>query len=145
MNVRIEVRHAMNVIQRDLGALGQRLQLRTRQITVSILNRPEIVENQNALPLAWLIPVNDLMRFYYKRSADAVARVKGWVGRICRCPNSAPLDVQRKYGIHDGRSAVNVDGLTRDEARLVHEQKQHRLAHISPPADPPHRRPAALV
>jgi hypothetical protein len=48
----MEVRHAMNVLQRDLGALGQRLQLLTRQITVSILNCPEIVEYQNARPLA---------------------------------------------------------------------------------------------
>ena len=46
MEVRIKISDAMNAIQRDLGALGHLFQLRTRQITVLTLDRPEIVENQ---------------------------------------------------------------------------------------------------
>ena len=56
MEMRKEVRNAVNMVQRDLGLLGKHFQLLARQITVLILNRSEIVENQNTGPFAPLPP-----------------------------------------------------------------------------------------
>ena len=56
MKVRKEIRHAVNVVQRDFGLLRERLQLLARQVTVLILNGSKIVEDQNAIPFACRLP-----------------------------------------------------------------------------------------
>jgi hypothetical protein len=49
MEMRKEVGHSVNPVQRQLGALAERLQLLARQIPVLLLNRSQIVENQGRL------------------------------------------------------------------------------------------------
>ena len=46
VEMRIEIRDAVNAIERNLRALGHRFQLLARQIPVLTLDRSEIVENQ---------------------------------------------------------------------------------------------------
>ena len=48
MKVRIEIGHAMDAIERSLGALGKLLQLFGRQIAVLGLDLSEVVKNQHA-------------------------------------------------------------------------------------------------
>ena len=56
MEMRKEVRDAVNMVQRDLSLRRKDFQLLARQISVLTLNRSEIVENQNTGPFAPLPP-----------------------------------------------------------------------------------------
>jgi hypothetical protein len=47
--MRKEVGHSVNPVQRQLGALAERLQLLARQVPVLLLYRSQIVENQGRL------------------------------------------------------------------------------------------------
>ena len=57
MEVRKEIRNAMEAKQLSLRALGKRLQLIARQVAVFFLNRSQIVEDQIAIPFAFPSPV----------------------------------------------------------------------------------------
>ena len=52
MEMRKEVRDAVNMVQRDLSLRRKDFQLLARQISVLTLNRSEIVENQKTSPFA---------------------------------------------------------------------------------------------
>jgi len=66
VKMRKEVRHAVNVVQRDLGLLRESLQLLAWQVTVLILNGSEIVENQRLAPSFNSLALHSGVRFYYR-------------------------------------------------------------------------------
>ena len=64
MEMRIEIGHAVDAIERGLAALGELLQLLGRQIAVLGLDGSEVVENQRCPPKSCL---DVITRLHYSR------------------------------------------------------------------------------